>query len=89
MLQILLITFATVALTLLLHPVLEKLGEKQTYKFHIHHSVIGVFVLGLGILMGNKIVLGIGLGFYLGHVLEEIIFCKTNIIKSFFIFVTR
>ena len=77
------------ALTLLLHPVLEKLGEKQTYKFHIHQSVIGVFVLGLGILMGNKIVLGIGLGFYLGHVLEEIIFCKTNIIKSFFIFVTR
>jgi hypothetical protein len=87
--QILQVTLATTLVVMLLHPILEKLGEKQSFKYHFHHSILGVFIFILGIILGNSIVIGLGAGVYLGHVFEEIYFCKTNVFKAFLIFVTR
>lgn len=86
--QIVVISLITVAAIMLLHPILEQLGKKQSFKYHFHHSILGILMLIVGLVLSNNIIIGVGLGIYLGHVLEEIYFCKTNVFKAFVIFVT-
>lgn len=85
-------------MTFLLNPVSKKVAGKfkaskfnyeRLVKAHIHHSVWGILILIIGLIIGNMIVAGIGSGIYLGHVAEEIYFNKRNVIKAFFILVTR
>jgi predicted PurR-regulated permease PerM len=87
--QIFLITVITLTLTFLLNPIFRKINKKRSPKLHVHHSVLGVLLLAIGIIAGNKAFAAVGLGIYLGHGIEEIYFNKTNLIKAFFIFVTR
>jgi len=90
--QIFLITVVVLVLTFLLNPVFKKINKKRPVrplKLHVHHSVLGVLLLIIGIITGNKTVTALGLGIYLGHVMEEIYFNKRNFIMAFFIFVTR
>lgn len=91
--QFFLITILTLTLTFSLNPISKKVSKKlnpdRFTKIHIHHSVWGVLLFIIGIVIGNKAVAAIGLGIYLGHVAEEIYFNKRNIIKAFFIFVTH
>ena len=87
--QFFLITIITLALTFSLNPLFKKVTRKYPSKLHIHHSVLGVLLLVIGLVIGNKDVAAIGLGIYLGHGVEEIYFNKRNVITAFFIFVTR
>ena len=91
--QFFLITIITFIVTFLLNPISKKLSKKinpdRFTKVHIHHSVWGVLLFVIGIAIGNKVIAAIGLGIYLGHVAEEIYFNKRNIVRAFFIFVTR
>jgi hypothetical protein len=88
--QFFLITIITLVLTFSLNPIFKKISKKTPpLKFHIHHSVLGVLLLAIGIIIGNKDIAAIGLGIYLGHVVEEIYFNKRNVVRAFFIFVTR
>lgn len=86
--QFFLITIITLVLTFSLNPIFKKISKKRSFKLHIHHSVLGVLLLVIGLIVGNKVVTAIGLGIYLGHVVEEIYFNKRNVITAFFIFVT-
>jgi len=91
--QVFLITMITFIVTFLLNPISKQLSKQinpdRFTKVHIHHSVWGMLLLAIGIVIGNKVVAAVGLGIYLGHVAEEIYFNKKNIIRAFFIFVTH
>jgi hypothetical protein len=91
--QFFLITIVTFILTFSLNPLFKKVNKtvyrKTSLKLHVHHSVLGVLLLAIGIIIGNKAVAALGLGIYLGHVMEEVYFNKRNIVTAFFIFVTR
>jgi UDP-N-acetylmuramyl pentapeptide phosphotransferase/UDP-N-acetylglucosamine-1-phosphate transferase len=91
--QIIIITIITFVLTFSLNPVFKKvnkkINQKRSSKHHVHHSVLGVLLLAVGVIIGNEVVAAIGLGIYLAHGIEEIYFNKRNVIAAFFIFVTR
>jgi len=91
--QFFLITIITIALDFLTHSQSKKLSnkidDKKYIKVHIHHSVTGMLVLAVGIIIGNRAVMAIGVGIYVGHVLEEMYFNKRNFITALLIFVTR
>ena len=88
--QFFLITIIALVLTFSLNPIFKKINKKApSLKVHIHHSVLGLLLLAIGLIIGNKVVAAIGLGIYLGHGVEEIYFNKQNVVTAFFIFVTR
>lgn len=87
--QILLITIATLVLTFLLNPVFKNVSKRTSFKLHVHHSVLGVLLFVVGLAVGNNTITAVGLGIYLGHVMEEIYFNKKGVIEAFFIFVTH
>jgi hypothetical protein len=93
--EFLLITMITFAVTFSLNPLYKKLDRKinerrkRPSKFHIHHSVTGLFILVAGLLINNKVIAAMGIGIYLAHVAEEIYFNKRNVTKAFFILITR
>jgi hypothetical protein len=91
--QFFLITIITFIVTFLLNPISKKASKKinpdRFTKIHIHHSVWGVLLFVVGIIIRNDDVVAIGLGIYLGHVAEEIYFNKRGIVTAFFIFVTH
>jgi hypothetical protein len=88
--QIFLITIATIIFTFSFTLVFKKVSKKaHSTKLHVHHSVLGVLLLIIGLIVGNKDVTALGLGVYLGHVVEEVYFNKKSLIRAFFIFVTR
>jgi hypothetical protein len=91
--RIFLLTIITFIVTFLLNPISKKVSRKinpdRFLKVHIHHSVWGVLLFVIGITVRNDSVLALGLGIYLGHVAEEVYFNKRNVIKAFFILVTR
>lgn len=86
--QFILITLATGALTFLFSPLWQKLGEKQPSKLHIHHSILGLVLFIVGMIIGNMYLAPFGLGIYISHVLEEIYYCKTSFYKALFVLVT-
>ncbi|HEX7633338.1 MAG TPA: hypothetical protein VF401_03360 [Candidatus Saccharimonadales bacterium] len=87
------VTLITLAITFLLNPISKKVSKKikgdRHPKWHIHHSVTGLAILAVGLLVGVKIISAIVLGIYLGHVAEEIYFNKRNPIRALFILVSR
>jgi hypothetical protein len=87
--QVFLITIITLVVTFFLNPVFKRVSKQRPMKLHIHHSVLGVLILVIGIIASNKIAIAIGLGIYLGHVMEEMYFNKRSLITALFIFVTR
>ena len=87
--QFFLITIVTLILTFSLNPLFRKANKNISPKIHVHHSVLGVLLLAVGLIIGNKVVAALGLGIYLGHSAEEIYFNKRNFVKAFFIFVTH
>jgi Na+/H+ antiporter NhaD/arsenite permease-like protein len=91
--QFFLITIVTIILDFLTHSfskqLSNKIDDKRYIKVHIHHSVWGVLLLAIGIIIGNKAVMAIGVGLYIGHVMEEIYFNKRNFITALFIFISR
>lgn len=91
--QFFLIAIVAFIVTFLLNPISKKVSKKinpdRFTKIHIHHSVWGALLFIVGIIIRNDGVAAIGLGIYLGHVAEEIYFNKRDILKAFFIFVTR
>lgn len=91
--QIFLITIITFIVTFVLNPISKKISKKvnpdRFTKVHIHHSVWGVLLLAIGIIIGSKVVAALGLGIYLGHVAEEMYFNKRGLITAIFIFVNR
>jgi Na+/H+ antiporter NhaD/arsenite permease-like protein len=91
--RFLLITILTLIVAFLLNPISKKVSKRvnpdRFTKVHIHHSVWGVLLFVIGIIIGNDAVAALGLGIYLGHVAEEVYFNKRNVIKAFFILVTR
>jgi hypothetical protein len=91
--QFFLITIITIFLDFLSHSYSKKLSnkidDKRYIKVHIHHSVTGMLVLAIGIIIGNRAIMAIGVGLYVGHVMEEMYFNKRNFITALFIFVTR
>jgi hypothetical protein len=91
--QFLLIMVITIVLDFLTHSfskqLSNKIDDKRYIRVHIHHSVWGVLVLVLGIIIGNQVVMAIGAGVYIGHVMEEMYFNKRNLVTAIFIFVTR
>lgn len=91
--QFFLITIITIVLDLLTHSFSKKLSgkidDKRYIKVHIHHSVTGMLLLAIGIIIGNRAVMAIGVGLYVGHVIEEMYFNKRNLITALFIFVSR
>jgi hypothetical protein len=93
MMQFFLITIIAVVLDFLTHSQSKRLSikidDKRYIKVHIHHSVTGMLLLAIGMIISNKAVMAIGVGLYLGHVMEEIYFNKRSLITALFIFVTR
>ncbi len=87
--QLFLITMIATVTTFLLNPVFKKVRKQRPTKLHVHHSVFGVLLLAVGIIIASKVVAAIGLGIYLGHGVEEIYFNKRSPVRAFFIFVTR
>ena len=91
--QFFLITIITLILDLLTHSLSKKISnkidDKRYIKVHIHHSVTGMLLLAIGLIISNEAVMAIGLGLYFGHVAEEMYFNKRSFIKALFIFVTR
>lgn len=91
--QFFLITIITLALTFSLNPISKKLSKQvnpdRFTKVHIHHSVWGVLLFVIGITARNDSVAALGLGIYLGHVVEEVYFNKRSVFAAFFIIVTR
>jgi hypothetical protein len=91
--QFFLITIITFIITFLLNPISKKVSKQvnpdRFTKVHIHHSVWGMLLFIVGIIIGNKVVAAIGLGIYLGHVAEEVHFNKRNIFRAFLIFITH
>jgi len=91
--QFFLITIIALILDLLTHSLSKKISnkvdDKRYIKVHIHHSVTGMLLLAIGLIISNEAVMAIGLGLYLGHVTEEMYFNKRGFIKALSIFVTR
>lgn len=91
--QFYLITVITFIITFLLNPLSKKASKKinpdRFTKVHIHHSVWGILLFIIGIIINNKATTAIGLGIYFGHVAEEIYFNKRSFVKALFILVTR
>jgi hypothetical protein len=87
--QFFIITLITLIITFSLNPLLKRLSSKNPAKLHIHHSVLGVLLIVIGLIARHKVVVALGLGIYLGHVAEEMYFNKRNVIKALLIFVTR
>jgi hypothetical protein len=83
----------TFIVTFLLNPISKKISKKinpdRFTKVHIHHSVWGLLLFVIGLIVRSKDVAGLGLGIYLGHVAEEMYFNKRSFISALFIFVTR
>jgi hypothetical protein len=80
------ITFATIYLAQGIHWKGIRVGE-----YHIHHSFFALVIMIIGIFIPiyQEITLGIGIGVYISHGLEEYIIHKNSISKSFFVFITR
>jgi hypothetical protein len=87
--QFFLITIVTLILIFSLNPLFRKANKKISPRIHVHHSVLGILLLAIGIIVRHKVVAAIGLGIFLGHGVEEIYFNKRNVFAAFFIFVTR
>jgi hypothetical protein len=87
-----LITLIAIVLTFLFGLVFRKTVEKRPFivrKYKIHHSILGILLFLVGIILRNTIILSIGLGIYLSHGFEEMYFNKTGLPRAFFVFVTR
>jgi hypothetical protein len=83
------ITIIMAVITFHLNPLLKKVSLKNSSGLHIHHSVLGLAILILGLLFKNYVVASIGLGIYIGHVAEEMYFNKRSLLKASLVFVTR
>lgn len=93
MMRFFLIMAISLILTFLLNPIFKKTGAtvkaKRSLDVHVHHSVFGLILLAIGIIIDSNAVIAVGLGIYLAHGLEEMYFNKRRFPKAFFIFVTR
>lgn len=91
--QIFLVTIITVVITVLSNPLSKKISrrvdDKRYLKVHVHHSVTGLLILAAGLAFTNKIAIGIGLGLYLAHGIEEMYYNKRRFPEAFFILITR
>jgi hypothetical protein len=59
-------------------------------KYIIHHSFVGLFliVISFFVFAYKELLFAIGLGIYLSHTIEEILFNKVNYLRAFFIIIT-
>jgi hypothetical protein len=62
-------------------------------QYVIHHSCFGVLLVILGLFIvpesSRIIIMAVGTGIYLSHIVEEIYFIKTSIWLAPFVFITK
>jgi len=57
--------------------------------YRIHHSVIGVLIIVIGYYYRNYIIIALGTGIYVSHVIEEMYFNHATLLHALTIFITK